>query len=123
MSANWPADIDPNSGMRLPFPTRDALDEIGQKAYDRAATPGASIAGLQGPGGISLSDSKKLMGSRLTGALIAVVGDDNDDFIFIGRASEFTANHNGILFLSVNEGNLKDNSGSFLARVKVMSGK
>lgn len=76
-----------------------------------------------GPGGVSLSDSKKLMGSRPTGALIAVVGDDNDDFIFIGRASEFTATHNGILFLSVNEGNLKDNSGSFLARVKVMSGK
>lgn len=76
-----------------------------------------------GPGGISLADSKKLMGNRPTGALIAVVGDDNDDFIFIGRASEFTATHNGILFLSVNEGNLKDNSGSFLARVKVMSGK
>lgn len=76
-----------------------------------------------GPAGIALSDSKKLMGSRLTGALIAVVGDDNDDFIFIGRAAEFTATHNGILFLSVNEGNLKDNSGSFLARVKVMSGK
>lgn len=75
------------------------------------------------PGGISLADSKKLMGSRPTGALIAVVGDDNDDFIFIGRATEFTATHDGILFLSVNEGNLKDNTGSFLARVKVMGSK
>jgi hypothetical protein len=76
-----------------------------------------------GPGGVPLPDSKKLMGSRPTGALIAVVGDDNDDFIFIGHATEFTAAHNGILFLSVNEGNLKDNSGSYLARVKVMGGK
>jgi hypothetical protein len=76
-----------------------------------------------GPGGISLADSGKLMTSRPTGALIAVVGDDNDDFVFIGRASEFVATHNGILFLSVNERNLKDNNGSFLARVKVMSGK
>jgi hypothetical protein len=70
-----------------------------------------------------LADSGKLMTSRPTGALIAVVGDDNDDFVFIGRASEFVATHNGILFLSVNERNLKDNNGSFLARVKVMSGK
>lgn len=76
-----------------------------------------------GPDGISLSDSRKLIPTRPTGALIAVVGDDNDDFVYIGRSAEFTATHNGILFLSVNEGNLKDNSGSFLARVKVMGSK
>ena len=75
------------------------------------------------PDGISLNDSRKLIPARPTGALIAVVGDDNDDFVYVGRASEFTATHNGILFLSVNEGNLKDNSGSFLARVKVMGAK
>ncbi len=74
-----------------------------------------------GPQGISLEDAKKLLPQHPTGALIAVIGDDNDDFIFIGSAAEFIAPHNGILFLSVNEGNLKDNSGSFLARVKVMT--
>ncbi len=54
MSSNWPADIDPKSGMRLPIPAREDLDKTGQEAFDRAAAPGASIAGLQGPGGISL---------------------------------------------------------------------
>lgn len=76
-----------------------------------------------GPDGLSLTDSRKLIASRPTGALIAVVGDDNDDFIFVGRATEFVSKHNGILFLSVNEGNLKDNAGAFVARVKVLSNR
>jgi hypothetical protein len=75
------------------------------------------------PSGISLSDNRKLIPNKPTGGLIAVVGDDNDDFVFIGRSSEFTASHNGILFLSVNEGNLKDNSGSFVAKVRITDGK
>jgi hypothetical protein len=75
------------------------------------------------PDGISLADSRKLVAARPTGALIAVVGDDNDDFIFVGSAIAFVAPHNGILFLSVNEGNLKDNTGAFVARVKVVSGR
>ena len=45
---NWPADIDPKSGMRLPIPERETLDDAGKKAYDRAFAPGASIAGAQG---------------------------------------------------------------------------
>ena len=76
-----------------------------------------------GPDGISLTDSRKLVAARPTGALIAVVGDDNDDFVFVGSATAFVATHNGILFLSVNEGNLKDNTGAFVARVKVLSGR
>jgi hypothetical protein len=76
-----------------------------------------------GPDGLSISDSRKLIPNRPTGALIAVVGDDNDDFVYIGGAGEFVSTHNGILFLSVNEGNLKDNNGAFAARIKVMSGK
>jgi hypothetical protein len=75
------------------------------------------------PDGLPIADSRKLIAARPTGALIAVVGDDNDDFIFVGRATEFTSPHNGILFLSVNEGNLKDNAGAFVARVKVLSNK
>jgi 4-carboxymuconolactone decarboxylase len=49
-----PSDIDPQSGFRLPLPRREELDEAGQKAYDRGATPGANITGLQGPAGVPL---------------------------------------------------------------------
>ncbi len=76
-----------------------------------------------GPDGVPVQDSRKLVTARATGALIAVVGDDNDEFIHVGRSSEFIARHNGILFLSINEGNLKDNAGAFVARVRVLSNR
>jgi hypothetical protein len=78
---------------------------------------------MSNPDGTKISDTRKLIADKPTGALIAVVGDDNDDFVFIGRDHEFTAAHDGILFLSVNEGNLKDNNGSYTARVKVSGRK
>src|SRR6185436_3839403 len=53
-----PSDIDPKSGFRLPLPNRDDLDEAGKKAYDRGTTPGATIAGLQGPAGVQLFTPK-----------------------------------------------------------------
>jgi 4-carboxymuconolactone decarboxylase len=53
-----PTDIDPRSGFRLALPNREDLDEAGKKAYDRGTTPGATIAGLQGPAGIQLFSSK-----------------------------------------------------------------
>ena len=59
------------------------------------------------------SDRDKLMRNQPTGGLIAVIGDDNDDFIFIGRSRDFVAQRDGVLFLGVNEGNLSDNSGLF----------
>ncbi|MET0632316.1 MAG: hypothetical protein ABWY92_15785 [Xanthobacteraceae bacterium] len=52
------SDIDPQSGFRLPLPKREDLDEVGRKAYDRAATPGTSLAGLQGPAGVRLYSTK-----------------------------------------------------------------
>ena len=52
------SDIDPESGFRLPIPRRDDLDEAGRKAYDLAAVPGRTIAGLQGPAGIQLYSTK-----------------------------------------------------------------
>jgi hypothetical protein len=58
-------------------------------------------------------DRDKLMRNQPTGALIAVIGDDNDDFIFIGSSREFIAQRDGRLFLGVNEGNLSDNSGAY----------
>ena len=57
-TANWPADVDRGSGFRLPLPKREELDELGKTAYDRSTKPGASIAGLQGPGGIQLYSTK-----------------------------------------------------------------
>jgi 4-carboxymuconolactone decarboxylase len=51
---SMPSDIDPQSGFRLPLPKREDLDEAGKRVYDRAMTPGASIAGLRGPAGIQL---------------------------------------------------------------------
>jgi 4-carboxymuconolactone decarboxylase len=53
-----PSDIDPRSGFRLPLPNREDLDEGGKLAYDRGTTPGATMAGLQGPSGIHLFSPK-----------------------------------------------------------------
>ncbi len=75
-----------------------------------------------GPTGIdALPDNGKYLAGQATGGLVAVVGDDNDQFHLIGRSSEFVAEHNGILFLSVNEGTPRDNSGSFVVQVRVHS--
>jgi hypothetical protein len=72
------------------------------------------------PEGIrSLPDDKKLMPAEATGGLIAVIGDDNNDFIFIGATREFTAQRDGMLFLGINENNLNDNSGSFEATIEI----
>lgn len=66
------------------------------------------------PGGLAnVSDADKLMRNEATGALIAVIGDDNDDFIVIGPRREFVAQRDGVLFLGVNEGDLTDNTGSY----------
>lgn len=66
------------------------------------------------PGGlINVTDPDKLMRNEATGALIAVIGDDNDDFILIGPRRDFVAQRDGVLFLGVNEGDLTDNTGSY----------
>ncbi len=72
------------------------------------------------PTGISsLSDKEKLMSKEATGGLIAVIGDNNNDFIFVGNSREFTATQDGALFLGINEGNLNDNSGSFDIKIEI----
>jgi hypothetical protein len=71
------------------------------------------------PAGLTaVPDNEKLMRTEPTGALIAVIGDDNDNFILIGRSREFTAERDGVLFLGVNEGNLVDNTGSYDAVIE-----
>lgn len=72
------------------------------------------------PDGIgSLPDKDKLMPEKATGGLIAVIGDDNNKFIFIGESYEFTAAQDGALFLGINEGNLGDNSGVFDIKIEI----
>jgi hypothetical protein len=66
------------------------------------------------PAGLAtIQDGEKLMRNEATGALIAVIGDDNDDFLLIGPRREFVAQRDGVLFLGVNEGDLGDNTGSY----------
>ena len=64
-------------------------------------------------------DTEKLMRNEPTGELIAVIGDDNDEFIAIGANREFYATRDGRLFLGINEGKLDDNTGSFDALIEV----
>jgi hypothetical protein len=64
-------------------------------------------------------DTEKLMRNEPTGELIAVIGDDNDDFIPLGANREFYAPRDGRLFLGVNEGKLDDNAGSYEALIEV----
>ena len=64
-------------------------------------------------------DTEKLMRNENTGTLIAVIGDDNDEFIPIGANREFYAPRDGRLFLGVNEGKLEDNTGSYDALIEV----
>src|SRR5207248_10965424 len=60
-----------------------------------------------------MADNDKLMRNEPTGALIAVIGDDNDDFIFVGANTEFVAKRDGRLFPRRNEGNLADTSRAY----------
>lgn len=72
------------------------------------------------PSGIStLPDNDKLIKNQPTGGLIAVIGADNNEFMFIGDSYEFVATRDGDLFLGVNEGNLIDNSGSFDVTIEI----
>ena len=85
------------------------------------ATGRVSLGGgqMSTPTGLPrLADRDKLMRNEPTGALIAVIGDDNDEFIFVGASREFTAQRDGRLFLGVNEGNLGDNTGTYEVTVE-----
>ncbi len=70
----------------------------------------------------NVPDREKLMRNSPTGGLIAVIGDDNDDFIFVGSSRDFVAQRDGVLFLGVNEGNLGDNTGTFEVTIEAEAG-
>ena len=74
------------------------------------------------PLGIPGVDNDKLMRTESTGALIAVIGDDNDDFLLIGTRRDFVAVRDGVLFLGVNEGNLNDNAGTYDVVIEAEAG-
>lgn len=67
-------------------------------------------------------DNEKLMRTEPTGALIAVIGDDNDDFIVVGTRRDFVSQRDGVLFLGVNEGRLTDNTGNFDVVIEAEAG-
>ena len=90
-----------------------------------SATGRVSLGGgrFSTPSGMPNSpDSEKLMRNEPTGALIAVIGDDNDDFQVIGTRREFVAQRDGVLFLGVNEGNLADNTGTYDVVIEAEAG-
>lgn len=61
----YPDDIDPDSGCRLPLPRRDELSAEDQATYDRlSATGGDNLRGLRGPGGIQLHSPELSRRSR-----------------------------------------------------------
>ena len=75
------------------------------------------------PAGMTGSpDNEKLMRTEATGALIAVIGDDNDDFLLIGTKRDFVSQRDGVLFLGLNEGNLTDNTGTYDVVIEAEAG-
>lgn len=101
-----------NSGWVVKKGQRIRISGSGQVSIGRGKSTGPS-------GLYDVDDSEKLLKSVPTGALIAVIGDDNNEFIYIGSEREFTAARDGTLFLGVNEGNLNDNSGAFDVKVEI----
>ncbi len=67
-----------------------------------------------------IEDKQKLLKNVATGALLAVIGDDNNEFIYVGAEREFTATRDGALFLGINEGFLDDNSGSYNVKIEII---
>ena len=101
-----------NSGWVVKKGQRIRISGSGEVSIGRGKTTGPS-------GLYDLEDSNKLLKSVPTGALIAVIGDDNNEFIYVGTEREFTAVRDGALFLGLNEGNLSDNTGSFEVKIEI----
>jgi hypothetical protein len=90
-------------------------------ATGRVSLGGGRFSTPSGMPGSSV-DNEKLMRTESTGALICVIGDDNDDFLLIGTRRDFVAQRDGVLFLGVNEGNLNDNTGTFDVVIEAEAG-
>jgi hypothetical protein len=104
-----------NSGLVVRRGQRLRISATGRVSLGggRFSTPLGIVGGV---------DNDKLMRNEATGALIAVIGDDNDDFLLIGTRRDFVAQRDGVLFLGVNEGNLNDNTGTFDVAIEAEAG-
>jgi 4-carboxymuconolactone decarboxylase len=62
---HYPADVDQQSGCRLPLPRREELPPEARLVYDNLADPqGGTLRGLRGPGGITLHSPELVRYSR-----------------------------------------------------------
>jgi len=104
-----------NSGWVVKKGQRIRISGDGKVSLGKGQTTPAS-------GLATLEDNVKLLKNVATGALIAVIGDDNNDFIYVGAEREFTASRDGALFLGINEGHLEDNSGAFDVKIEILPG-
>ncbi|HEY6403874.1 MAG TPA: hypothetical protein VI479_20800 [Blastocatellia bacterium] len=77
-----------------------------------------------GPGGLQgRLDPDAPMPQQNDGALLAAIGQDtNSPPIFIGSSREFTADHDGILYFTVNHWETRDARGSFRVNVIINRG-
>lgn len=104
-----------NSGWVVRRGQKIKISGNGEVSLGRGRT--SSAAGLY-----EIEDQEKLLPNVPTGALIAVIGDDNNAFIYIGLEREIIAERDGTLFLGINEGNLNDNTGAFEVKIEISTG-
>lgn len=98
--ASLPADVDPESGSRLPFVNREELDEEGKAAYDARRSPNTtSLGGPRGPGGVRQHGSRSREESqvdRRTQELARLVVSREMDQAFEWTLHEPVALKNGV---------------------------
>jgi len=71
------------------------------------------------PAGLSTTDPNAPLPQAPEGALIGVIGNDNDSPILrIGAGSEFVADRDGRLYLTINRGSYTDARGAYNVRIR-----
>jgi PA-IL-like protein len=71
------------------------------------------------PAGLSTTDPNAPLPRAAEGKLIGVIGNDFDSpIIEIGSGTEFTADRDGRLYLTINRGNYTDARGAFSVRIR-----
>jgi len=105
LSANW---ID--TGVDLRRGERVKVDATGTIYANRSRIT---------PAGLNTTDPNAPLPRAPEGALIGVVGNDNDATVVeIGAGSEFVADRDGRLYLTVNRGNYTDARGTYNVRIR-----
>jgi hypothetical protein len=71
------------------------------------------------PAGLSTADPNSPLPQAPEGSLIGVIGNDNDSpIIAIGAGSEFTADRDGRLYLTINRGSYTDARGAYNVSIR-----